>query len=204
MSLYLLRHAPVAANRQGIVLGATDPMPDAPGLETFARLTGSLANQGLRRIFSSPLRRAANCAVLLARATDTPLELLPGLAELSTGAFEGRLRCDVRPAGGPLRACWEDRPPGGESLADAEERVARALERVRAELARGPVALVAHAVVNRVVLRQLLDWPAATLCAFAQPHEAIVLVEQEGPCFRLAGWLDRERSLRPGLPGQRS
>ncbi|WP_165352050.1 histidine phosphatase family protein [Solidesulfovibrio carbinolicus] len=190
MILYLLRHAATQANRDGLVLGSSDPpaLPDA--LAALATACRPLAGRGIRRIFASPLRRATASAAVLAREVGAPWEILPGLAELSAGIFEGRPRHDVCPPDRPLRRDWTDRPAGGESLADAEARVEQALTAIRPSLDRGPAAVVGHAVVNRVLLQLLYGWPRRELLAFTQPHGVVAEIAATGVV-----WLD------PAPPG---
>jgi len=190
MLLYLLRHAATQANRDGLILGASDPPALPAALAALAATCRPLAGRGIRRIYASPLLRATDSAAVLARVIGAPWEILPGLAELSAGIFEGRPRRAACLPGRPLRRDWTDRPAGGESMADAETRVGQALKAMRPALARGPAAVVGHAVVNRVLLRLLCGWPRQELLAFAQPHGAVSAISATGLV-----WLD------PATPG---
>jgi len=199
MPLFLLRHPPTPANRWGLVLGASDPPADPEGLAAFEAMTRQLAGKGVARVFSSPLVRAAVPARLLADRLGVPFDVLPGLAELSAGSFEGRPRSEVVPDGRLLRASWNDRPPGGESMADAEPRVAAAMTEVQDALGRGSAALVGHAVVNRLILKFLTKQPEAALLDFVHPHGNILAIDQDG---RMT-WLNADGPILsgPGEPG---
>ena len=194
MVLYLMRHAATKANRDGLILGASDPPALPAALAALATTWRPLAGRGIRHIFASPLLRATDSAAVLARVIDAPWEILPGLAELSAGIFEGRPRHAAGLPDRPLRRDWTDRPAGGEAMADAETRVGLALEAMRPALARGPAAVVGHAVVNRVLLRLLFGWPRQELMAFAQPHGAVAAISATGLV-----WLD---SVTPGTGAQ--
>ena len=195
MILYLLRHAATQANRDGLVLGASDPPALPEALAALATICRPLAGRGIRRIFASPLRRATASAAVLAREIGAPWEILPGLAELSAGIFEGRPRREACFPGRPLRRDWTDRPADGESMADAEARVGQALAAMRPTLALGPAAMVGHAVVNRVLLRLLFGWPRQELLAFAQPHGTVAAISATG-----AVWLDPAPPTLGGRP----
>jgi broad specificity phosphatase PhoE len=198
--LYLLRHAATQANKDGLILGALDPPALPEALSSFASSSRILVDKGIRRVFSSPLVRAAEAAAILARILGVPCDILPGLAELSAGVYEGRRRRDILPPDRPLRRNWTDRPAGGESMADAASRVAVALDGIRNALVRGPVAVVGHAVVNRVLLMLLLGRQDDALFGFIQPHGTVVAVSETDGIVRLAP----DASAGNDLPGPRA
>lgn len=149
----LLRHYPTAWNAEGRLQGQTD-VPLAPAARALLA--------GLRlpppwdgaRLFASALGRAAETARLL--ACGRPVTIDPRLAELGFGAWEGRRTAELAadPAAGFRPSSeWgpDDRAPGGESLAEAWERLARALAAVAAEPA--PAVVVTHKSVMRLILR---------------------------------------------------
>lgn len=230
MTLYLVRHAMTEANLQGLVLGAGDS-PLAPGGRDAARRLGaSLAGRGIAWVACSPLGRARDTARIIGDIlgadrsaglhaklnghagdglrrgrTGSPvpgLILLPGLAELSCGQWEGRPRGQVRPEGGSLRRSWTDSPPGGESYAQAEPRVGAALADLADLAGDEPGLLVGHAVVNRLVLALAARMPRPWLTGFTQPHERAILLTPGLP----PTWLDTGRPLLEGIaaPGNRA
>ncbi len=81
-------------------------------------------------------------------------------------------------------------------MADAEARVAEALTRALGSLALGAAALMGHAVVNRIILRQLLGLSEGAALRFTHPHNAIVVLEPEGSVF----WLDDQGGSGLGPP----
>lgn len=193
--LYLVRHAMTEANAAGLVLGALDSPLAAAGVQAAKRLAAELAGRGIGRIACSPLGRARETARILGQELGLEPVSLPGLAELSSGVWEYRPRAEAVPQGGSLRSSWNDRPPGGESYADAEPRVAAALAQLAGTTSRDrPVLLVGHAVVNRVVLALLCGLPRPWLLRFLQPHERAILVR---PGVRPI-WLDTGTPLHDG------
>lgn len=202
MLFYFFRHAPTQANEQGLILGATDPPATEQGLAAFADLAQVLARTLPPtvpvHVFSSPLVRAQASARILAQALGAPLELVVGLGELAAGVYEGRLRREALPLGRPLRQTWADRPCGGESMADAEQRVAEALAQIRRVANQGAALLVGHAVVNRVLVKLLSGWPDEDLLRFVHPHDAMLLARPD----QTMSWLDAEGRSGAGLPGK--
>jgi len=156
MAIYLVRHAETVSNAARIV-----QLPDAPlspaGLEQAELLARRLAPEGIVRILSSDLRRAAATADALRRATGVPVEFDAGLQERNYGDVRGVPYADLAvDIFGPDYA-----PPGGETWAEFHARVDGAWMRVLAEAARtsGHVAVVTHGLVCQAVLERHLDAP---------------------------------------------
>ncbi len=184
MTIHLVRHAPTEANLRGIILGSGDS-PLAEGAEELLRLLArSLAGRGTGQIYSSPLGRALSSARFLSHALDVPMVVLPGLAELSAGSLEGRRRREVLPPEGLLRSGRHDRPGGGESYADATPRVREALRAVLPQSSGGSALVVAHSVVNRLLLSLFANRPLEEFLSFTQPHGVILRLGSDGAVFR--------------------
>jgi probable phosphoglycerate mutase len=149
----------------------------------------ALSGSGIARIISSPLGRALATARIISRAmavppaTAVPLIVLPGLAELSAGNLEGRLRSEVLPPHGLLREGRYDRPGEGESYSDAAPRIAAALRSIRTHTVEGPALVVAHSVVNRMLLAGFTNRPIEELIPFTQSHEVILRLDDDGAVF---------------------
>jgi len=116
---------------------------NAVGLAQAEEAARTLAGAGIGSIVSSPLRRAAGTAELVARALGLRVEVLDGLREAHFGSHEG-----LPMAGWFSR--WVDgsfTPEGGEPFGDLTDRAVaafgEALERP------GPVLVVAHGALWR-------------------------------------------------------
>lgn len=195
MTMYLARHAPTPANRQGLILGSRDWPLAGIDLANARILADRLAEKHLVRAFSSPLSRALETARVL--AGDVPVEAVPGLTELSAGVHEGRPRAEILHRPGPLRATPMDRPPGGESYADATPRVAAAFGSLLQCARPGPVLVVGHSVVNRLILALFLESPLEAFLTFTQPHAVILTLAPD----RTLAWFDATGREGGGLPG---
>ena len=113
------------------------------------------------------LRTSLPAGVALVAAS--PLHRSRQTAERIRGALPARVEPDLRPmeGGGPWTerlvgwAKGEDpRPPGGESLADAQARLRALLARLRAELpAGGHAVLVTHSDISMVLIGELSGVP---------------------------------------------
>ena len=73
--------------------------------------------------------------------------------ELSCGEWERCSLHDVKPGHKAIRENWQERPPGGESYQDAEERMASFIEEVCSGAAPDIILVVSHAGAIRVFLK---------------------------------------------------
>lgn len=153
----LLRHFPTDWNAEGRLQGRIDrPLLPEARIQ-LAALTLPPPWDSCA-ILSSPLSRALDTAHAL--ADGRPVATDPRLVEVAWGDWEGRLSADLlaEPASGfvpTAHLAWHDRPPGGESAADAWARVAPLLT----DLARAgrPTLLVTHKALMRALLRQAAE-----------------------------------------------
>lgn len=153
-----LRHGQTDWNLTGRIQGHTDIALNATGLAQARIAAERLENRGIGRIVSSPLQRALVTAQAVAGRLRVPLHIEDALKERTYGAFEGRIRDEIRreygiPLDEPIRAIV---PPDAESWAATCER---ALATVRRWLDRHPadtLLFVSHDGIFRVLHEQLL------------------------------------------------
>jgi broad specificity phosphatase PhoE len=159
-ALLLARHGETDDNAPPQrVQGSRDPELNRRGRDQARALADRVAGEGVRALWSSSLRRAAETAAIVGAAIGLEPRLDPRLAESDRGAWEGRLLKDIEREEPELWAAWRRagpgfRFPGGESLAEHEARVRASLEAVAAGPL--PVLVVCHGGSIR--------------CAFARRH----------------------------------
>lgn len=157
--LVLLRHA--SHDRLGAVLCGRMPgvtLSEAGRREAEA-LAGMLACHRFAAVLSSPLERAVETAAAIAASQALAVEVEEDLNELDLGAWAGLRFEDLR--GDPAWNVWNSarshaRPPGGETMLEAQVRTARCIERLRRRYAGRTVALVSHADVIKAALSHAL------------------------------------------------
>jgi broad specificity phosphatase PhoE len=124
--LILVRHGESEANAQGLLLGRTDADLTEEGRAQVARAR-ALLHGPVAELRTSPLRRARDTAALL--DLGVPVEVDDRWVEVDYGEFEGEPLGDI-PA--EVWQRWQRdrdfRPPGGETLAEVDRRVAEACE----------------------------------------------------------------------------
>jgi len=154
--VYVIRHGQTEWSRSGRHTSVTD-LPLLPEGEDQARaLRTALDGRSFAAVWVSPRLRARRTAEL-AGLTATGID--DDLVEMDYGGYEGRTTADISAELGRSWSVWRDRGPAespGESPADVGVRVDRVLDRVRARLADGDVALVAHGHVLRILTARWL------------------------------------------------
>lgn len=161
MRIHFTRHGQSEANVARVVSnrGLVHPLT-SQGRSDARRLAASLAGEGIVRVYSSPLLRAIETALVVAHALDAPLEVVDGLREVDLGALEGRGGDATWAAWRAHLATWigpgvePTHPPGGESFDAVRERFERVLATIdeRHRSANEPVACVAHGALYRAML----------------------------------------------------
>lgn len=152
--LLLVRHG--EPSQAGVFLGRLDP-----GLSEHGERTAREELGGLRAaaIYSSPLRRALETAQVMEGGD---MQVLEELTEIGFGAWEGLdweevERRDPELARRKMDDWFQVTPPAGEPWAKFEQRVARALEKIRRGEA--PAVVVAHIGVNAALARLVAGEP---------------------------------------------
>jgi 2,3-bisphosphoglycerate-dependent phosphoglycerate mutase len=193
MSLLLIRHGETALNVARVLQPADTPL-SARGVDQAEALAHRLAASGVVRIVSSDLPRALRTAQALAAATGARIETSALLQERNFGDWRGQ-PYDTLPID-PLTML--EAPPGGESVAAFEQRVAQAFAHiVRRRLAlNGNIAVVTHGLVLRAMLAAHVRLPAG----MAQPthlgNTSLSIVEAQPP--HAATRVNCTQHLEPG------
>ena len=185
MALLLIRHGETPLNVARILQPADTPL-SARGIEQSLALAARLAAMQVGAIVASDLPRARHTAEIIAAATGASIESSELLRERNFGDWRG-LAYDTLPAD-PL--VMTAAPPGGESAAEFDARVARAFAFVvqQASMMRpGALAVVSHGLVIRAMLAAHIEMPAGlaspthlgntglSVCAAEPPHRALLV-----------------------------
>ncbi|PWC94745.1 histidine phosphatase family protein [Azospirillum sp. TSO5] len=129
-------------------------------------LADRLSGQRLTAVLSSPLERAVETATPIAERQSLPLTIEPALNELDLGAWSGKRFEELH--GDPAWDLWNrarshGRPtPGdtpGESMAEAQTRIASLLDRLRRAHPGGTLALVSHGDIIKAALAHAMGLP---------------------------------------------
>lgn len=165
-TILLIRHAAhvdldrrLSGRRAGVALSEA-------GREQAAALGRRLTGRGIERVECSPLDRTRDTAAAIAQACDVPPPApVEALIEIDMGDWTGRA-----PDGfgdDPAWRAWNERRgsariPGGESMAEAQARIAGHLAMLR----QGTVAIVTHSDMIRAAVAHVLGLPLDRLLSF--------------------------------------
>jgi broad specificity phosphatase PhoE len=153
--LILVRHGETDWNRENRFQGRADPPLNALGRTQSAELADALVGEAIARVYTSPLRRAAETAGIVADRLGLEVEPLEPLQEIDVGAWSGLTREEVAATFPAEYARWLERAPHGfENGETYEQLAARVVPAIRDLAARHPsetVLVVTHGGPSRVL-----------------------------------------------------
>lgn len=149
--LFLIRHGETDWNVEGRYQGQADPPLNERGLLQARELAERLDSIGLDILYTSPLQRAKQTAQVLADRLKIPYFEEQRLMEIHQGDWQTRLRGEIERIYPELFLRWETdpwvaTPPGGEHLAQVQERVTVAITEILARHPKQRVGIVAHRI----------------------------------------------------------
>lgn len=183
--LYLVRHGETAWNRTGRLQGSRDLPLNEVGRRQAAALAERFRSRSISAVFSSPLRRARETAGAILAGRDASLRIVPDLAEMRCGAWEGLDAAERERRYPHAVRAWRERPwqagiPGAEPLEDVRLRAGRALGAILRESIGTSVVLSGHGFLNRVILLSLLGRPREAFWDLKQPNASCHVLCWEG------------------------
>ncbi|APZ05452.1 histidine phosphatase family protein [Kosakonia cowanii JCM 10956 = DSM 18146] len=180
MKVILVRHAQTQWNRAGMIQGQQDSPITERGERETAALLAALKDEGYAAecVFSSPLARARSMGEQLAALFQAPLVIDAALMEQSFGRYEGLSTQELQAEADALFAhdaafC----PPGGESLAQAVQRMLVFLQRQHIRAAHKTLCLVCHGHVTQGLLALLKEGSLENFARYAQPNASYAVLE---------------------------
>ena len=183
MKLILVRHGETEWNKQRRIQGCrSDTRLSPKGLEEADRLATVLRKERIDAIYSSPMKRAAETAQIIADACKMKVELFHELREIDAGALDGLFERELT---GTYEAAWKglrggnpSTPlPGGESLQDLQKRTSWAVDRMLEKHVDGTVVVVAHLLANLAIVCQALGINLGQIARLRQAPASITTLE---------------------------
>ncbi len=183
--LLLIRHGENDLIGKGLAGRMPGVHLNGEGRRQAQELAAQLGGARLKAIYSSPLERALETAQPLASRHGLPVQVREGLIEVDYGRWQGRSFKQLR-----RTSLWKQvlvapagvRFPGGESLAEVQERAVEEMERIAADHEAGDlVALFTHAEVIRLATAHYLKMPLNEFQRLAADTASLtVLVHRDG------------------------
>jgi len=189
--LYLIRHGATEANiqRPSWLQGCGTDLPLSPlGRKQAAALAYALRSVTFDRILSSPLTRAQETASYIAEQQNVGVECHTALKEVDVGSWEGRDWETIADKDPVAYQQFISDPaiygyPDGETFSQVLQRCKTTIEESIYSLKGQSVAVVAHNVVNRCYLADLLQIPLAYARNIRQDNGCVNLIRmRDGEC----------------------
>ena len=184
MKLILVRHGETYWNEERRVQGGgSDIALNKAGIGQANKLASFLKNENIAAIVSSPLKRAIRTAEAIARHHQLPVEVDDGLRELGVGELEGLLAANLGTTFSKFLMRWwqgeklGERLPGGESLAELQQRSWAVVERLLAKHNDVTLVTVSHYFVILTIILKALDLPLASFIKFKLDPGGISMLE---------------------------
>jgi len=160
--IILVRHGETDWNKHEVFRGQIDIPLNQNGLNQARALGDVLKEQELDAIYSSPLSRAVQTSKEIAKFHNLNINVENGFIDLNYGEWQGVSHEEVKVQYPELYKKWHEQPhllrfPNGESLDDIRERSMNALKSIIARNPDDTIVIVAHRVVNKVMLCAVLD-----------------------------------------------
>ena len=154
-------HVETEWNKQEVFRGTIDVKLNSAGLRQAQAVGEELKNRKVNAVYSSPLSRALQTAQLIADNHNLRVNVEMGFIDLNYGEWQGVSHDNVKMQYPELYTQWHEQPhrvcfPGGECLDDVQARAIKAIKRILSEHANDTVVIVAHRVVNKVILCAVL------------------------------------------------
>ena len=203
---FLVRHGQTDWNAAGRAQGQSQVPLNAAGRAQARALAARLRPLCFSAAYASDLRRVTETAApILHGRDDLTLVTVPALREKSFGEWEGMTFAEVESRYPDQYAelfadAGSFAPPGGESDRQLLQRVAAAVERLRAAHGheQGNLLLVAHGGSLCAAIVRLLELPAASMWRFRLDNgglSAVTLYDDGGAALDL---LNDTSHLEPG------
>lgn len=153
MVFYFVRHGETDWNVQKKIQGTTDVPLNANGLRQARLLAEKLVDGSykIERAYTSPHLRAQVTAQMVAKALGIECVVLPDLAEMDLGVWEGDNWPNIEEVYGEIYHYWNShrryvRTPEGECYNDVLKRTFRALEYMMKNV-NGNVLVLSHSAI---------------------------------------------------------
>ena len=163
--MYLIRHGATSSNEQRPYVlqgsGIDHPLSENGRRQTVA-LGEFMSPFDIDAIFASPLKRAVETAEYLANRRSLAIETFADLKEVDVGDWEGQAWASIEQQqpveyAAMMRDPWNNPYVGGECYADVLRRTQPILMQLMRDHPGKTIGVVAHQVVNRAFIADVMD-----------------------------------------------
>jgi broad specificity phosphatase PhoE len=177
--IYIVRHGETVANTLGLLSGQSETPLTETGQWQAKLLGRRLADVAFTRIFVSDLGRVvATAEVVAAHHPNVAFEQHRALRECSWGEWEkqpfARFNEERSHHSGDI---FDFKPAGGESLRELKDRATEFVGSVLAPFDEGTHLIVAHSVINKALICNLLNRPWTELSTLNQRNTCVNIIQ---------------------------
>lgn len=172
MRLYLVRHGETDNNANGVVQGRIDVPLNGTGVRQAEAAASWLTDQPVQAVYASPLIRTRMTAAAIAAPHNLDVRIVDGLVEMDVGEMDGLTSAEMRSRFPDFLRQWTGpdgptlRMPGGETLAEVQQRARDAVEALAATHPDDTVVVTTHNFVLCTLLCWALGMPLAEFRRF--------------------------------------
>jgi len=165
-TILLVRHGQTDSNLNGFYMGWSGEDLNEQGYTQAHSLSSRLASFSIASVYTSPLKRAYNTAMVIAKPHNLELKVLDDLIEMQLGDWQGLHINEIARQWPDLWRQWQTDPtdvtvPNGESFRQAMARIIRAYNTIVAANQGGQVLIVTHEVAVKVIAIHVLGAPSS-------------------------------------------
>lgn len=167
LKVILVRHGETEWNKlKQIQGGSSDTKLNKNGKRQAESVALKLATEKIQAIYSSPLQRALNTARTIARHHQLKVTIEPSLREIDAGELEGVAVDEIGSRLDQILTGEGDsffRMPGGESLAEVQQRTWPTIQRLVSQHPDGVVVVVSHYFAILTIICSVLNLPLSQI-----------------------------------------
>jgi probable phosphoglycerate mutase len=200
----LIRHGETEHNRGQLTLGRADVPLNDHGLRQAAALAAAFTTPPVA-IYTSPLVRCRDTAEAIAQATGAPGHVEEALIEMDVGEMEHLTRSELRAQYPEFLAQWlgegvaAARMPGGETLAEVQDRAWAAIEAIAGAHPAGDAVVVTHNFVILAIACRALGLPLAQFRRLKLSLASRSVLDMTPGVTTLISWNDTNHLRSRGL-----
>ena len=161
-NVLLVRHGQTDSNVAGIYAGRSDEDLNEVGYSQIYRLSERLASLPIAAIYSSPLRRSYNSAVILAESHKLEPIVMDALIEIQAGDWQGLHFDDIKLR---WKELWEQvmvdvseqSTPNGESYRQVAQRSVHAFEKIVKAHSGERTVIMTHDIIIKTLVAYVLE-----------------------------------------------
>lgn len=190
-NIYLLRHGQIEnPDKKKRFIGQVDVPLSEEGKINYESLSNFFLNKQIKEVYSSDLKRSRESAQIIASKLNLKVNEINIFREVSMGLWDGKTFEEIKnsyPEAFASRAndIYNFKPPFGESFLEVENRVLPVFLEL-AKKSQGDVIIVGHAGLNRVLIKNILDFP----------EKNIFLINQDYCCINNFNYLNSKLTIK--------